>query len=54
MSESHEMEKFNFELMFEQTLTFMEIIHRIDSTPAKKLGKPDPYTFGLGRIKNKK
>ena len=53
ISESHEMEKFNPELMYEQTLTFAEIINRIDATPADELGKPEPYTFGLGRIKNR-
>ncbi len=53
VSESHEMEKFNPDLMYEQTLTFIDIIHKIDTTPAEQLGKPDPYTFGLGRIKNK-
>ncbi|MBP3695976.1 MAG: hypothetical protein J6J45_00385 [Clostridia bacterium] len=53
ISESHEMEKFNLELMYEQTLTFAEIINRIDATPADELGKPEPYTFGLGRVKNR-
>ena len=31
----------------------IEIIHKIDETPTEQLGKPEPYTFGLGRIKNK-
>ena len=53
VSESHEMEKFNLDLMYEQTLTFTEIIHKIDETPSEHLGKPECYTFGLGRIKNK-
>lgn len=53
VSESHEMEKFNLDLMHEQTLTFIEIIQKIDATPSDQLGKPEPYTFGLGRIKNK-
>lgn len=53
VSESHEMEKFNLDLMYEQTRTFIEIINKIDETPAEQLGKPEPYTFGLGKIRNK-
>ena len=44
-SESHEMEKFNIDLMYEQTNTFEKIIKKIDSFSAKDIGNCDDYSI---------
>ncbi|MBQ7638657.1 MAG: hypothetical protein IJS90_07135 [Clostridia bacterium] len=49
-SESHEMEKFDPELMYEQTVSFIKMAELIGETPAEQLGKADKYTLGVGKI----
>ena len=44
-SKSHEMEKFNIDLMYEQTKTFEKIIKKIDSFSAKDIGNCDDYSI---------
>lgn len=49
-SESHEMEKFDPELMYEQTLTFIRIAEYLDGLTADEIGSADKYSLGVGRI----
>ncbi len=44
ISDSHEMEKFDIDLMTEQTETFAKLIEKIEKTPSKLLGKSDFYS----------
>lgn len=44
-SPTHEMEKFNIDLMYEQTKTFEKIIKKIDSYSAKEIGSCDDYSI---------
>ena len=44
-SESHEMEKFDPELMREQTDTFMKLVYKIEKMSAAELGRSDGYSF---------
>lgn len=44
-SDTHEMEKFDAELMREQTETFLKLIYKIEKLPADRLGKSDGYSF---------
>ena len=44
-SDSHEMEKFNIDLMYEQTETFAKLIEKIESIPTKSFGKSDRYSI---------
>ena len=44
-SESHEMEKFDPELMREQTDTFMKLVYKIEKMSADELGRSDGYSF---------
>ncbi len=44
-SESHEMEKFDPELMLEQTETFMKLVYKIEEMSADELGRSDGYSF---------
>ena len=45
VSEGHEMEKFDIDLMTEQTETFAKLIEKIERIPAKRLGKSDRYSI---------
>ena len=45
VSDTHEMEKFDIELMAEQTETFAKLIEKIEHISAKELGKSDFYSF---------
>ncbi len=45
VSNTHEMEKFDIDLMCEQTETFMKLIEKIESITAKQLGRSDGYSF---------
>lgn len=45
VSDSHEMEKFDAELMTQQTETFMQLIEKIETIPAKQLGRSDFYSI---------
>lgn len=44
VSESHEMEKFDIDLMAEQTETFARLIGKIENISTKALGKSDGYS----------
>lgn len=52
VSESHEMEKFSIDLMYEQLQSFVKMVLLIDETPTAKFGRPDPYTFVIGSVKS--
>ena len=39
------MEKFDAELMTQQTETFMQLIEKIETIPAKQLGRSDFYSI---------
>lgn len=45
VSDSHEMEKFDVDLMVEQTETFAKIIERLENIPADVLGRSDMYSI---------
>ncbi len=45
VSDTHEMEKFDIDLMTEQTETFARLIERIEKISAKELGRSDFYSF---------
>lgn len=45
VSDSHEMEKFDIDLMVEQTETFAALIEKIESIPASELGRSDFYSL---------
>lgn len=45
VSDSHEMEKFDIDLMTEQTETFAKLIEQIEKTPSKDFGKSDGYSI---------
>lgn len=45
VSDSHEMEKFDIDLMVEQTETFAKLIEKIEHISSKSLGKSDMYSF---------
>ena len=45
VSKSHEMEKFDINLMTEQTETFAKLIDKIEKIPSESLGKSDGYSI---------
>ena len=45
VSDSHEMEKFDIDLMTEQTETFAKLIEKIEKISAKELGRSDFYSI---------
>lgn len=45
VSDTHEMEKFDIDLMKEQTETFGELIKRLENIPASMMGRSEPYSF---------
>ena len=49
-SETEEMEKFDPELMYQQTVSFVKMAEIIGATPTAELGRADNYTFGVGRV----
>ena len=49
-SDTDEMEKFDPDLMYQQTVSFIKMAEMIGETPAAELGKADKYTFGVGRV----
>ena len=49
-SETDEMEKFDPDLMYQQTVSFVKMAQIIGETPAAELGKADKYTFGVGKV----
>lgn len=44
------MEKFDPELMYEQTLTFIRIAEYLDGLTAEEIGSADKYSSAVGRI----
>ena len=53
INETHQMEKFNLDLMCEQIETFLKMTLALDKMSAEKIGKPEPYSLVLGKIKSK-
>ncbi len=51
INETHQMEKFSLELMCEQIETFLKMTLILDKMSAKEIGKPEPYSLILGKIK---
>lgn len=49
-SANHEMDKFDPELMYEQTVSFIKMVEIINRYSAAELGKADIYSFGIGKI----
>ncbi len=49
-SEGHEMDKFDPELMYQQTVSFVKMAQIIDQTEAKDLGRADPYSIGISKV----
>ncbi|MBP3329370.1 MAG: hypothetical protein J6L89_00910 [Clostridia bacterium] len=49
VSDSHEMEKFDIDLMYEQTETFAKLIEKIEITPSAEIGKADSYSFIIAK-----
>lgn len=49
-SPTHEMEKFDPQLMYEQTVTFIKLAERLDEMTAHQIGKADKYTWGIGKV----
>ena len=49
-SAGHEMDKFDPELMYQQTVSFVKMAEAIGEIPAAELGRADNYTFGVGRV----
>ena len=45
VSDSHEMEKFDIDLMYEQTETFARLIEKLENISSKELGRSDGYSF---------
>lgn len=45
VSEGHEMEKFDIDLMTQQTETFARLIEKIEKIPSESLGKSDGYSI---------
>lgn len=52
-SENHEMEKFDAELMCEQTNTFLKLIFKIERLSQKQLGRSDGYSFIISKSVSK-
>ncbi len=48
-SETHEMEKFDAELMCEQTKTFLSLMEKIEKMSADQIGRSDWYSFVKAR-----
>lgn len=51
INETHQMEKFDLDLMCEQTESFLKMTMLLDKMSAEKIGKPEPYSLILGKIK---
>ncbi len=44
-SDTHEMEKFSIDLMYEQTQTFEKLLRKLDESSAKEIGECDDYSL---------
>ena len=51
INETHQMEKFSLDLMCEQIETFLKMTLTLDKMSADEIGKPEPYSLILGKIK---
>lgn len=51
INETQQMEKFNLELMCEQIESFIKMTLLLDKMTAAEIGKPEPYSLILGKIK---
>lgn len=49
VSDSHEMEKFDIDLMYDQTKTFYSIIKKLDTMSKKEIGDCDDYSLVTGK-----
>lgn len=49
-SENHEMDKFDPDLMYQQTVSFIKMAEAVGELDAGEIGKADGYTFGVGRV----
>ena len=49
VSDSHEMEKFDIDLMYDQTKTFYSIIKKLDTMSKKEIGDCDNYSLVTGK-----
>ena len=45
------MEKFSLDLMCEQIETFLKMTLALDKMSTNEIGKPEPYSLILGKIK---
>ena len=45
------MDKFDLELMYQQLHTFARCIMLLDAKSKKQIGKSQPYSLGLGKLK---
>ena len=45
------MDKFDIDLMYEQIHTFVRCVEILDGMTKKEIGRSQPYTVGLGRLK---
>ena len=45
------MDKFNLDLMYEQIHTFVRCVEILDGMTKKEIGRSQPYSLGLGRLK---
>ncbi|MBR3934149.1 MAG: hypothetical protein IKJ68_09615, partial [Clostridia bacterium] len=50
-NETHQMEKFSLDLMCEQIETFLKMTLALDKMSTNEIGKPEPYSLILGKIK---
>lgn len=51
INETHQMEKFSLDLMCEQIETFLKMTLILDKMSTDEIGKPEPYSLVLGKIK---
>lgn len=49
VSDDHEMEKFDIDLMYAQTKTFYDILKEIETLKADEIGKCDDYSIVMGK-----
>lgn len=49
-SENHEMDKFDADLMYQQTVSFIKMAEIIGKHSAESIGKADIYSIGIGKI----
>ncbi len=50
-AEDHQLSKFNLDLFYQQTQTFVNVVELLDKENAESLGKAQFYSIGLGSLK---